>query len=115
MTPVDRRNPPDIYKTLAVALGSVVVTLIGAYLMSARNAVTKDELPGLIQQYSPYTTDAKDIKAKLDELRDAQVKTTEQLRQVQIDTARIGEKLGVTASPGVALKEREREREREHR
>lgn len=104
MTPVDRRQPPEIYKTATVVLASVIVTLIGAYFMAARNAVTKDELPGLIQQYSPYTTDAKDIKAKLDELRDAQVKTTEQLHQVQIDTARIGEKLGVTASPGIALK-----------
>ena len=98
---------PDIYKTLSIALGSIVVTLIGAYFIAVHNAVTKDELPGLIQQYSPYTTDAKDIKAKLDELRDAQVKSTEQLRQVQIDTARIGEKLGVTASPGLAAKDKQ--------
>ena len=106
MTPVDRRQPPEVYKTLTIALSSIVVTLIGAYFIATHNAVTKEELPGLIQQYSPYTTDAKDIKAKLDELRDEQVKTTEQLHQVQIDTARIGDKLGVTASPGIALKDR---------
>jgi hypothetical protein len=108
MTPIKSQSqlPSDVYKTLSIALGSIIVTLIGAYLMAARNAVTKDELPGLIQQYSPYTADSKDIKAKLDELRDAQIKTTEQLHQVQIDTARIGEKLGVTASPGVALRNR---------
>jgi hypothetical protein len=106
MTPVDRRQPADIYKTMTIAFGSIIVSLIGAYFISAHNTVTKDELPGLIQQFSPYTADSKDIKAKLDELRSEQVRTTEQVRQLQIDTARIGEKLGVTASPGVALKER---------
>ena len=105
MTPL--KTTPDIYKTLTVALGSIIVTLVGAYFVAAHNAVTKEELPGLIQQYSPYTSDAKDIKAKLDELRDAQIKTAEQLRQVQIDTARIGEKLGVTASPGLAAKDKQ--------
>jgi len=93
-----------IYKTLAVTLGGVIVTLVGAYLVATHNVVTKEDLPGLIQQYSPYTADSKDIKAKLDELRDSQVKTTEQLHQLQIDTARIADKLGVVASPGVALK-----------
>jgi hypothetical protein len=104
MTPVDRRQPPDVYKTLTVAFGSIIVTLVGAYFVAAHNAVTKDEIPGLIQQYSPYTSDSKDIKTKLDELRDSQVRTTEQLHQLQIDTARIADKLGVQASPGVALK-----------
>jgi hypothetical protein len=97
-------NGNGIYKILTVALGSIVVTLVGAYFLATHDSVKKEDLPGLVQQYSPYTADSKDIKAKLDELRDSQVKTEEQLHQLQIDTARIGEKLGVTASPGVALK-----------
>jgi hypothetical protein len=101
MSPAKSTPPPDIYKTLSIAFGSIIVTLVGAYFMAAHNAVTKDELPGLVQQYSPYTADSKDIKAKLDELRDAQIRTTEQLRQLQIDTARIADKLHITASPGI--------------
>jgi len=100
-------NGNGMYKTVAVALGSIVVTLVGAYFVATRDVVTKAELPGLMRQSNPYEGDAKDIKAKLDELRDAQIKTAEQLRQVQIDTARIGEKLGVTASPGLAAKDKQ--------
>ena len=99
-------TPTDIYKTVTVALGSILVTFIGVYFTSNHNAVTKEELPGLIQQYSPYTVDAKSIQSKLDELAIEQAKTTEQLHQLQIDTARISEKLGVPASPGVRLKQR---------
>jgi hypothetical protein len=94
----------DIYKTTTIILGSIVVTIVGAYFMAARDAVKKEDLPGLIQQYSPYTADSKNIQSRLDVLQIEQAKTTEQLRQLQIDTARIGEKLGVTASPGIALK-----------
>jgi hypothetical protein len=103
MTPTEERKPaPDIYKTLTITLASIVVTLIGAYFLAARNVVTKEELPGLIQQYSPYTVDSKDIKTKLDELRFEQIRTTEQVRQLQIDTARIGEKLGVPGTPAAS-------------
>lgn len=102
MTP---NSTSDIYKTLSIAFGSIIVTLIGAFFVANRNAVSKEELPGLIQQYSPYTSDSKAIQSKLDELQIQQAQTIEQVRQIQIDTARISEKLGVSASPGVALKE----------
>lgn len=90
----------DIYKTITLCLSSALLTLMAAYYTAARNAVTHEEMPGLILQYSPYTGDQKDIRTKLDELYQQNGQLHSEVQQLQIDIARISEKVGVTAHPG---------------
>lgn len=98
---IPRERQTEIYKTLTTLLSGMLITLIGAYLVSNHNVVTHEEFSGLVQQYSPYTSDQKGIREKLDTLSEQNVRLQTQVEQLQIDTARISEKLGVPAHPGV--------------
>lgn len=97
MTPAKGSN--DVYKTVSMCLASALLTLAGAYFATTKNAVTKDEVPALVQQNNPYTQDAKDIKAKLDDLRDRVIHLDDHQRQMGEDVAAIAAKAGVTAHP----------------
>lgn len=97
MTP-EKEN--EIYKTMTACLGSALVTMMGAYMLATHDTVTKAEMPGYISQYSPYTSDQKEIKGQIDSLAVQTTTLQDQVRQLQIDTARISEKLGVPAHPG---------------
>lgn len=96
MTP-DREA--SVYKTLSIALSSAFLTLCGAYYTSERNVVTHEEFPGLVQQYSTYTGDQKDIQNKLNNLYEQNGHLRGQVEQLQSDIARISEKVGVPAHP----------------
>jgi hypothetical protein len=79
----------------------VVGCLSGMLMMAfslGHNVVTRDDVPSLIAQYSPYTTDAEAIKVQLtqqaQEIGDMQA----QIRQLDLDVARVSEKLGVHAA-----------------
>ena len=89
----------DIYKTFTIFLSGVLVSIVGAYFASAHDVVTKADLPGLMRQYNPYENDSKDIKAKLEELAEHQAEQGAQLMQLQVDTGRISERVGVPAHP----------------
>lgn len=97
MTP---ERESDIYKTISMCLGSALVTLTAAYYAAAHNAVTHDEFPGLILQYSPYTGDQKNIQTQLNSLYEQNGRLQTQVGQLQNDVARISEKVGVPARPG---------------
>lgn len=97
MTPAKASN--DVYKTISMCLGSALLTLAGAYFTMSRNAVSRDEMPALVQQNNPYVQDAKDIKAKLDDLRDRVIHLDDHQRQMGEDVAAIAAKAGVTAHP----------------
>ena len=95
-----------IWKTIALMLASALISGTGAWLVSAHNVVTKEELPALIQVQNPYTQDAKDIKNKLDEMKARLDKMDEHILhqddhiiQMGQDVANIAAKSGVTAHP----------------
>ncbi len=88
-----------LYKTIALCLASALVSMLGAYYMATKNAVTKDELPAIIQQNNPYTKDAADIKSKLDDLRERVIRLDDYQKQIGQDVAGIAAKSGVTAHP----------------
>lgn len=93
-----------LYKTIATFLAGVVLSGCVSWFLGPKNAVTQQELigmmPGLISQYSPYTQDAKTLTDQLTNVRAEQAKEGAQIEQMQIDLARVSEKLGVTAHPG---------------
>lgn len=97
MTP-DREA--SVYKTLSIALSSAFLTLCAAYYTAERNVVTHEEFPGLVQQYSTYTGDQKDIQSKLSTLYEQNGRLQSQVGQLQSDVARISDKVGVPAHPG---------------
>lgn len=88
------------YKSATLILASALVTLIGAYFVNQKNVVTREELPGLIEHYNPYTQDQKDLKNQVQGLRDEVVELRGQVRQLQTDVGNISAKLGVVAQPG---------------
>ena len=88
-----------IYKTVSLCLASAFISLTGAYFVASHNVVTKEELPALIQQNNPYTQDAKDIKSKLDDLKERIILLDAYQKQIGQDVANIAAKSGVTAHP----------------
>lgn len=88
-----------VYKMVAACLGTAVVTLAGAYFAATHNVVTKEELPALIMQNNPYEKDAKDIKSKLDDLKERVIQLDDYQKQIGKDVANIAAKAGVTAAP----------------
>lgn len=77
----------------------VVGCLGGMIMMSfsfGRSVVTRDDMPALIAQYSPYTTDAEAIKVQLTEQAREIGEMQEQIRQLDLGVAQISEKLGVS-------------------
>jgi hypothetical protein len=92
-------NGNGIYKMVAGCLGSALIGVVGAYFVATHNVVTKDELPALIIQNNPYTQDAKDIKSKLDDLKERVIQLDDYQKQIGKDVANIAAKAGVTASP----------------
>jgi hypothetical protein len=88
-----------IYKMVAACLLSAVVALIGAYFVATHNAVTKEELPALMEQHNPYTQDQKDIKSKLDDLKERVIRLDDYQKQIGQDIANVAAKAGVTAHP----------------
>lgn len=61
------------------------------------NVVTRDDMPALIAQYSPYTTDAEAIKVQLTEQAQEIGEMQEQIRQLDLGVAQISAKLGISA------------------
>jgi hypothetical protein len=93
------RNNNGIYKVAAISLASIVISLIGAYFVATHNTVTKEELPALIIQNNPYIQDAKDIKSKLDDLKERVIRLDDYQKQIGQDVANVAAKAGVTAHP----------------
>jgi hypothetical protein len=80
----------------------VLGCLAGMLLMAfsiGRNIVTRDDVPALIAQYSPYTTDAEAIKAQLAQQAQQIAAMQSQIQHLEIGVAQISDKLGVTAPP----------------
>lgn len=88
-----------IYKMVAACLVTALFTLVGAYFIATHNVVTKDDLPALIQKNNPYTEDAKDIKSKLDDLKERVIKLDDYQKQIGQDVSDIAQKARVTAHP----------------
>lgn len=97
---ITERKDDSIYKMATLILASALITLLGAYFASQKNVVTREELPGLIEHYNPYTQDQKDLKNQVANLQNEVVELRGQVRQLQTDVGNISAKLGVTASPG---------------
>jgi hypothetical protein len=89
----------DWYKTATVFLAGALVSMIGAYFLSAKNVVTKEDLPALVRQLNPYEGDSKDIKSKLDDLKERVILLDAYQKQIGRDVANIAAKAGVSASP----------------
>lgn len=80
------------------ALGCVAGMSMMAFSVG-RSIVTRDDVPALIAQYSPYTADAEAIKAQLaQQARQISAMQT-QIQRLEIGVAQISEKLGVPAQP----------------
>jgi hypothetical protein len=78
----------------------VVGCLSGMLMMAfslGHNVVTRDDMPALIAQYSPYTADAEAIKVQLtDQAREIGAMQM-QVEQLELGVAQISEKLGISA------------------
>lgn len=94
----------DVWKSLALFLGGVILSGCVSWFLGPKNAITQQELnsmmPGYISQYSPYTQDSQALKQQLTTVREVQVQQGAAIQQMQIDLARVSDKLGVTAHPG---------------
>lgn len=97
----------DVWKSLALFLGGVILSGCVSWFLGPKNAVTQQELnsmmPGLISQYSPYTQDQKVLSEQLLTFREVQVKQGAAIEQMQIDLARVSDKLGVPAHPAIEV------------
>lgn len=88
-----------IYKMATVFLSGALLSMVSAYFLSAKNVVTKDDLPALVRQLNPYEGDSKDIKSKLDDLKERVIRLDDYQKQIGKDVANIAAKAGVSASP----------------
>lgn len=80
----------------------VLGCLAGMLLMAfsiGRNIVTRADVPALIAQYSPYTTDAEVIKVQLAQQAEQIGAMQSQIQHLEIGVAQISDKLGVAAPP----------------
>jgi uncharacterized protein (UPF0335 family) len=96
---VSEKPTNGIYKMVAAVAISVAVSLAAAYFVATHNVVTKDDLPALIQKNNPYTEDAKDIKSKLDDLKERVIKLDDYQKQIGQDVSDIAQKARVPAHP----------------
>jgi hypothetical protein len=80
-----------------------VIGCLGGMLIMAfsvgRNVVTRDDIPALIAQYSPYTTDAEAIKVQLGQQAQEIGAMQAHIQQLEVGVAQISEKLGIPAHP----------------
>lgn len=92
-----------IWQKVAFAMCGLVIGLIAMSFTAGRNTVTRDDLttmmPGMISQYSPYTQDAKAIRLQLDDQANQIGELQAQIAQLDVDIARISDKLNVPAHP----------------
>lgn len=77
-----------------------VVGCLGGMLLMAfslgHNVVTRDDMPALIAQYSPYTADAEAIKVQLTQQAQEIGEMQAHVQQLELGVAQISEKLGVS-------------------
>lgn len=85
-----RLNGETVWKYLTVSFGSVLLAIAGWYLTQNRDAVTKQDLKETI---APMQLQLDDHTRQLGEVK-------ESIIQLDVDTARISEHLGVSAHPG---------------
>jgi hypothetical protein len=83
-------NGAGVWKTAALFLAGMVVTLGGAWITSNHDAVTRAEVPALLRTYTDEMIAIREQNARLEE----------KVNQLQVDVARISERLGVPAHPG---------------
>ena len=83
-----------------------VAGCLGGMLLMAfsvgHNVVTRDDMPALIAQYSPYTTDAEAIKVQLAQQAQEIGGMQTQVQQLELGVAQISAKLGISARSGPA-------------
>lgn len=84
-------SPENVWKFLAGIFFTALLTLIVAY---PRDAVTRADM-------EQYKKDQNSVTEQLrHEMAERDIRIQEQVRQLQVDTGRIAERIGVTAHPG---------------
>ncbi len=81
-------------RLLVAALLSAFLTGVGADLTLARGVVTRDELVGTLENYSPYVKDKTFIQNQLAELQGRQSVEEHTLEQVLVEIAKIQTQIG---------------------
>lgn len=89
---------PDVWKNIAMFLSGVVLALAGAWFTSQRNAVTRDDLPTLMQ---PYKMEMDAIEGRQKVSHDERVAQDAKLEGIQIQLAKISERLGIDEDSSV--------------
>lgn len=100
----------DYYKSAALFLAGVVVSGGLSWFLGPKNVVTQEELriqmPALMSQFNPYMQDQTLLKEQLTNVRTDQAKqglvlerTSSAVEQLEMDVARISDKVGVPAHP----------------
>jgi hypothetical protein len=88
-----------MWQKVALFLAGIIVAGVGSFAAYPRNIVTRDELPGLVASYatsgSQYTKDSADLRRQLDDQSHEIGEMRAQMQQLQVDVARISERLGV--------------------
>lgn len=77
-----------------------VTGCLGGMLLMAfslgHNVVTRDDMPALIAEYSPYTADAEAIKVQLTQQAQEIGEMQTHVQQLELGVAQISEKLGIS-------------------
>jgi hypothetical protein len=79
-----------IWKAAALFLAGVVVTLSGAWFSVTRDSVSRTEIPVMMKEYTDQLISVREQNARMEE----------KMIQLQVDVARISERLGVPMHPG---------------
>lgn len=58
----------DLYKTIAIAMAAVLVSVLGSWFAFGQNSVSASEVRNLIALNSPYAIDKAGIQQRLDSL-----------------------------------------------
>lgn len=79
-------NGNGIYRFTTVFLSGVLVTVLGAWATTARGVVTREEFPGLLNQYLP---DRETFRTQNQALIVKDAETTLRLQALEIEFARL--------------------------
>lgn len=87
-----RNGDNGVYKFLTTVLITIVISMGTFYFAVGKDAITKQDMPGLLAT----------MQRQIDDQTAEIAKLRSEVVQLEIDTARISDKLGVPAHPAAA-------------
>jgi hypothetical protein len=93
---MEKGTTSDIWRSVALFLAGVVITMIGFQITQLRGTVTRTEVEAIVETQGPYSRERGTIATKLETINETQKTQSLQLKELSEQMQRVGIAVGAT-------------------